>query len=55
MHGEDLIRFVWSGCSWGKFFVGLGGAEFLQSAASRPIGEWGALCDDTEGVAYREI
>ena len=33
MQSEDLIRIVWRGCSRGKFFVGLGGRDFLQSAA----------------------
>ena len=40
MQSEDLVRFVLGGCSWGKFFVGLGGADLVQSAASRLIGVW---------------
>ena len=36
LQSEDLFRFVWGGCSWGKFFVGLGGREFLQRAAIAP-------------------
>ena len=27
---------------WGKFFVGWEGTDFLQGAASRPIGGWDA-------------
>ena len=41
MQCEDLIRFVWGGCSWGKFLFRAGG-NFFESAASRPVGGWGA-------------
>ena len=47
LRSENLFRFSRVAGIWGKFFVGLGGRDFLQGAASRPIGEWGALCDDT--------
>ena len=32
-----------AGTLGGSFFVGWGGMDFLQGAASRPIGEWGAI------------
>ena len=40
---EDLFRFWRVAGTWGKFLLFLGGANFLQSAASHPIGVWGVF------------
>ena len=43
MQCEDLVRFVLGGCSWGKFFVGLGGADLVQGSAIAL--DWWVGCD----------
>ena len=39
---ENLFRFAWCGCSWGKFLFRAGGEKFLHGTASRPVGGWEA-------------
>ena len=43
LRSEKLFRFQRVAGTWGKFFVGLGGADLLQGAASHPVGGWDAF------------
>ena len=43
LRSEKLFRFQRVAGTWGKFFVGLGGAELLQSAASHLFYGWEAF------------
>ena len=52
LESKDLFRFLEMAGAGGKFFVGLGGMNLLQSAASRTVGWWEAR-NDTRVIPFR--